>query len=86
MTQQFLTPNEIAQKAGVSYQTVLAHIKAGKLNALSFGNNYAVPIDDATRYIATGGAEISQEVVERLEWQLATVKRLLAERARGQQA
>lgn len=74
----YLTPGQVAQRAGVSYQTVLSHIKQGKLSAMQLGPNYAILESDALRYAATGGEEISQATVDRLEWQLAAVKKQLA--------
>ncbi len=78
MNQKFYSPAELAKEAGVSYQTVLNHLQAGKIQAMKMGGYYAIHYDDALSFIATGGEEVSEETVRLLERRLAAVKELLA--------
>ena len=74
---EFFSPHQVAKMGGVSYATVLNHIKAGKLNALSMGGVYAVHREDALRWIEIGGEEISEENLKLLERRVAAVRAAL---------
>lgn len=84
MNQPYITPQELSKLAAIPYQRVLRDIKDGQLPALSFGGNYAISAQDAQEYIATGGEEITEANVKRLEAQLAQVKARLAAKLNAQ--
>lgn len=78
MMDEYISVQELAQRAGENYQTVLNAIRSGRLPALTFGRSYAVASADAQDYLETGGEEITQEAVHRLERRLAALKTRLA--------
>lgn len=80
---EFFTPQQLAKMGRVSYATVLNHIKAGKLDALALGGNYAIRREDALRWIEIGGEEISQENLELLERRVIAIRTALAALQQG---
>jgi excisionase family DNA binding protein len=75
---EYISVQELAQRAGENYQTILNAIKAGRLTALTFGRSYAISQEDAQDYLETGGEEVTEEAVARLERRLAAMKTRLA--------
>jgi len=60
-TAEYMTPQQIAERMGITAKTVIRYIQAGELPAIHLGRRYVVAINDAETWIASRSTAYGQK-------------------------